>query len=96
METTQSQDESAKRGREIYLALFEELTEDAEDIGKLVAIDPATGDYEVDADLLSAAERLKARRPNARVWGERIGYSAVYSLGGAIFRIDETGERVQP
>ena len=94
METTALQDESAKRGRAIYLALFETLTEDAENIGKLVAIDPATGDYEIDFDLLSAVERLQARRPSARLWGERIGYSAVYSLGGAIYRIDETGERI--
>ncbi|MBC8136519.1 MAG: hypothetical protein H8F28_11580 [Fibrella sp.] len=93
METT-LQDELAKRGRAIYLHLFESLTEDAEDIGKLVAIDPATGDYEVDADLLLATERLKERHPNARLWGERIGYNAIYSLGGAIYRINETGERI--
>lgn len=91
---TSLQDELAKRGHAIYLALFESLTEDPEDIGKLVAIDPATGDYEVDADLLTATERLKERHPNARLWGERIGYNAIYSLGGAIYRIDETGKRI--
>ena len=55
-------------------------------IGKIVSIDVNSGDYEVDADLLTAGDRLLARHPDAAIWGERIGYDAVYAVGGALTR----------
>lgn len=39
-----------------------------------VAIDVGTGDFEVDKDLLAAAERLLARRPDAEIWARRVGF----------------------
>ena len=38
-----------------------------------VLIDVDSGDFEVDADELSAAERLQARRPDALVWCRKVG-----------------------
>jgi hypothetical protein len=41
--------------------------------GKFVAIDIETGRYEVDADELTASDRLLARVPDAQIWMRRIG-----------------------
>ena len=52
-----------------------------EDKGKLVVIDVATGDYEIDADHIAALDRIHARNPDARTWTERVGYRAAYHMG---------------
>jgi hypothetical protein len=36
---------------------------------------------------LSTSKRLQARRPEAEIWTERIGYDAVYALGGSLRRV---------
>jgi hypothetical protein len=51
-----------------------------EDDGKFVAIDVNTGDYEIDEDDYAAVTRLRARRPSAEVWLERIGEPAAYRM----------------
>ncbi len=63
--------------------------ETADNIGKLIAIDLNTGDYEIDKDLLAAHHRLKAKQPNAVTWIERVGYNAVYAIGGTLVRTAE-------
>jgi len=45
-------------------------------------IDISTGDYEVDADEMLAAERLRERRPDALVWMRRVGSPFGRRLGG--------------
>jgi hypothetical protein len=45
------------------------LTE--EDKGKYLLIDVYSGDYEIDADQVTAYNRLKERRPNLFVWYRR-------------------------
>ncbi len=57
--------------------------------GQIVAIDVDSGDYEIDDDDAQAHRRLRARRPNARMWAERIGYSAVDSFGGGLVPDDD-------
>ncbi|MCY4581194.1 MAG: hypothetical protein OXE50_00100 [Chloroflexi bacterium] len=52
--------------------------------GKVVVIDVDSGDYEIDEEDLEATVKLLARRPDARTWGERIGYKGVESFGGLI------------
>ena len=79
-------DDINERGEEIYKQRLRDLLETEENIGKLVSIDVDTGDYEVDADLLASGLRLQARRPQARMYGKRIGYDAVYAIGGSIHR----------
>lgn len=41
--------------------------------GEIVAIDVHTGSWEVDPDEITAAHRLIARLPEARVWVVRVG-----------------------
>jgi hypothetical protein len=53
-------------------------------IGKQIVIDVETGDYEIDSDGLAASRRLLAKHPDAALFGARIGYDAVYALGGAL------------
>jgi hypothetical protein len=79
-----NRDEVARRGKQLYQETIRAKVETEENIGKIVSIDVETGDYEVDADLLKAAHRLRARHPGAALWGERIGYDAVYALGGGV------------
>jgi hypothetical protein len=79
-------DEISKMGRELYEKQIRPLVETQGNIGKIVSIDVETGDYEIDDDLLQAANRLPARRPGAALWGERIGYNAVYAVGGTLER----------
>jgi hypothetical protein len=70
-------------------ALYEQLrskVETEENIGKLISIDTETGDHEIAEDLLIAGKRLQARHPNAKMVGKRIGYNAVYTVGGALTR----------
>ena len=57
--------------------------------GKVVVIDVDTGDYEIDDEDLEATTKLLARRPNARTWGERIGYKGVESFGGGLVPDDD-------
>jgi hypothetical protein len=47
-----------------------------------VLIDVETGDYEIDREDLDATNRILARRPDAVLYGLRIGYPAAYRLGG--------------
>ncbi len=81
---------------QLYMQLLATLTADPRNIGKIVALDPESGDYEIDADILVAAKRLQSRHPQAQLYGERIGYDAVYALGGAIHRVADNGERMEP
>jgi hypothetical protein len=77
--------EIARRGKECYENLRVHV-ETAEKIGKLIAIDVETGDYEIGEDILDISHRLKARHPNAEMWAERIGFNAVYTVGGTLTR----------
>ena len=77
-------DEIERRGREIYERHLREKVETEANIGKIIAIDIETGDYEIDDDVLEAANRLHAKHPDAALWGERIGYDAAYALGGGV------------
>ena len=53
-----------------------------EDDGKFVAVDIDTGEYEMDADELTAGDRLHARLPQAQIWMVRVGSRYVHRFGG--------------
>lgn len=53
-----------------------------EDMGKYVAVDMDTGEYEVDEDDYKVGKRLRARLPEARAWLFRAGWPTTYSMGG--------------
>ena len=74
-------EEVAARGEALYeqrIRLYVEATHQ----GNFVVIDIETGDYEIDADDLAATKRALAKRPDAVLYGLRIGYPTAYRLGG--------------
>jgi hypothetical protein len=79
-------EEIQRRGETLYNERLRKVVETEENIGRLVAIDVETGDYEVGEDLLAIARRLQSRHPDAALWTQRIGYNAVYAVGGSLVR----------
>ena len=86
MTTKASGEEIGRRGQEIYDRL-RTLLETEENIGKIVSIDVESGDYEIGDDLVAAGRRLQMRHPDARMYGKRMGYNAVYAVGGSLSRL---------
>lgn len=79
-------EEIDRRGEELYEKRLRRLVETPENIGREIVIDVETGDYEIDTDGMAASRRLLARHPGAALYGARIGYDAVYTLGGVLER----------
>ncbi len=75
-----SKEEFARRGEEIYNRDIRPQVE-AENKGKIVAIDIETGAYEMAEDTVTASERLFQRIPDAQIWFVRIGHRAVHRIG---------------
>jgi hypothetical protein len=81
-----SGEEIGRRGQEIYEQRLRDLVETDDNIGKIISIDIESGDYAIADDLITAGRRLQAKHPDAAIYGRRIGYNAVYSLGGSLIR----------
>ena len=81
-----SDEEIVRCGKELYDNHIRAQVETAENIGKLISINVETGEYEVGDDLLITSRRLQAKQPDAAIWGERIGFDAVYAVGGSLVR----------
>ena len=73
--------EVSSRGEAIYEQQIRNKVE-AKYKGKFLVIDIETGEYEVDADDLMATKRLLAKRPDAILYGLRIGFLTPYQIGG--------------
>ena len=74
-------------GEVLYDQTVRLKVESEENIGRLVSMDIETGDYEIgDENSLDAPRRLHARHPGAAIYTRRIGYNAVYALGGVLQR----------
>ncbi|AFY41452.1 hypothetical protein [Nostoc sp. PCC 7107] len=84
---TLSNQEVSRRGKELYEKSIRATVETQENIGKIISINVETGDYEIGDDLVETSLRLKSKQPNAALWGERIGYDAVYAVGGTLLRM---------
>lgn len=78
-----SPEEVAARGEAIYAEKIRSLVEKTNK-GKFVIIDVETGEYEMDDDDLTATKRLLSKRPDAVIYGLRVGFPAAYFLGGHI------------
>lgn len=70
----------AARGEEIYQQQIRDKV-DPKHKGKFLVLDIETGDYEIDAEDLVAADRLLAKHPNATIYGVRVGFPAAYGIG---------------
>jgi hypothetical protein len=77
----------ARRGQAFYRSIREKV-ENRENMGKIIAIDINTGNYEIDDNLLEASDRLQREWLDAVIWAERIGFSAVYAVGGTLTKVD--------
>ncbi len=78
--------EIAKLGQELYARHIRAQVEVTENIGKIVSIDIETGEYEIGDELVETSLRSQSKHPNALLWAERIGFDAVYAVGGTIIR----------
>jgi hypothetical protein len=79
-----SNEEIIQRGKDLYEQYIRPQVETAENIGKLISINVETSEYEIGDDLLITSRRLQAKQADATIWAERIGYDAVYAIGGSL------------
>jgi hypothetical protein len=77
---TVTDDEIIERGKAVYESRLKSLVE-PEHIGKYIAIDVETGDYEIDRDDLAVEDRLLKRHPDANLFLTRVGAKTAYSMG---------------
>lgn len=77
-------EETARLGDEIY---ERDIRGQVEEMchGMIVAIDVDSGDYAIGDMAVTAAERLRERRPDANIWGVRVGYRGLCHFGGGSF-----------
>ena len=73
--------EVVQRGIEIYEQRLRAQVE-TDNQGKFLVINTLTGDYELDANDITAAKRAKSRFAEAPLFTMRIGYAAAYHIGG--------------
>jgi hypothetical protein len=81
-----SGEEIARRGDALYEEKLRPVVETDENIGKIISIDIETGAYEIGEDPVATGRCLQARHADAAIWTKRIGYNAVYALGGSLTR----------
>jgi hypothetical protein len=72
--------EIVQRGQALYERQLRALVE-ARHQGKFLVLDIETGDYEIDADDVSAVQRAKTKHPDAAFYIVRIGSPTAYRLG---------------
>ncbi|NJO30643.1 MAG: hypothetical protein HC874_26200 [Richelia sp. SL_2_1] len=84
-----SDEEITQRGKELYDSNIRPQVETAENIGKIVSINIETGEYEIGDDLIVTSRRLREKQADAVIWAERIGFNAVYALGGTLVRTQQ-------
>jgi len=68
-----TREEVVRRGKEIYERDIRPLVE-ADNQGRVVAIDVKTGEFELADNALTSSAQLRARLPEAVVFFMRIGY----------------------
>ncbi len=72
-----TKEEIARRGKDIYERNIQSLIE-ANNKGRIVAIDVITGEFELADSALTSASQLRARLPEAEVFVLRVGYPALH------------------
>jgi hypothetical protein len=77
-----SLEEVAAKANEMYVNGIQQQVEIPDNIGKMLTIDVETGEYFIDKTGVEGMMLLKAKRPAARLFTMRIGYSAAVGFGG--------------
>ena len=84
--STLPNEEIARLGDEIYERRIRPKVE-AENLGRIVAIDVDSESWAIADSELAAAGHLRQQRPDAsNVWLLKVGYQAVASIGGGALR----------
>jgi hypothetical protein len=83
-----SVEEIAAKAAEIYTSRIQQQVETDDNIGKMLTIDIETGEYFIDRTGVEGMMFLKAKRPIARLFTLRIGYSAAVGFGGLDGKLD--------
>jgi hypothetical protein len=78
-EQRRSPNELSRLGTELFNSRVRPALRPDDD-GKYVAIDVASGEYEIDRDDYTAVMRLRSRYPDAEIWLERAGYPTPYRM----------------
>lgn len=78
--------EVCRIGQELYNTKIRPHVE-YEHFGKILVVDIETGEYEIDTDQLAAAHRARGKRADAPLFGLRIGYPSLGSVGGGWGRV---------
>ena len=79
-------EEVARRALALYEERIRAQVEQGND-NKVLVIDIETGEYEMDADHLTAARRALAKHPDAALFALRIGRPAMGRIGFAPGRV---------
>ena len=74
-----TKEEIVQRGQEIYEREIQSLVE-ADNKGRVVAIDIRTGEFEVAVDAITSARQLRLRQPEAIIFVQRVGYSSLHRI----------------
>ena len=85
-QTQMSRVQVARRAKRLYADSIRAKVEREEKIGAMVVINLETGAFEVDPSGLESARILREKRPEAELYGIRIGYRAADAIGGAMER----------
>ncbi len=81
IECRYSKEEFARRGDAIYQQdILPKLA--AKDVGKFLAIDIETGEYEIATDEMKAGDKLRRRLPEAQIWMVLVGFASTRKFGG--------------
>jgi hypothetical protein len=74
--------EIAAKASNMYTDGIQQQVETPDNLGKMLTIDVETGEYFIDESGVEGMMFLKAKRPTARLFTLRIGYSAAFGFGG--------------
>lgn len=80
-----SPEETARRGDDIYERQIRSQVE-ADNYGKIVAIDVETGSYALEETAVAASRQLQALQPSAEVWLVRVGHRGLHHIGASSAR----------
>ena len=80
-------EEIGRRAKQLYEQTIRSQVETPKNIGKMVIIDVEIGEFGVDATGLETSRRLHAKRPDALLYGIRIGYDVADAIGGVMAAI---------
>ena len=65
----------------------------ADHVEEVVAIEADSGSWAMGDSVIAATDRLRAQRPDVNyIWLERVGFRALYSLGGGSTRRAESSK----